>query len=103
MKIFDLESKVIGILKENKSCRCNDQLLYIELLNVINPKAVINFRDAFINREKYDIPPFSSVSRARRKVQAMYPELKDEKISKLREKKEMEYMEYAIDYKNFEV
>ena len=103
MKIYNLENIVFKNLVVNKQCRVDDHMLYIEVASDINPDAVRNFRDAFMHKDKYDLPPFESVSRCRRKLQQEYPELKVTRVAKARDKKELDYMEYAVENKNIDV
>jgi hypothetical protein len=43
----------------------------------------------------YNLPAFESITRARRKLQALYPTLKDNVVAELREEKEEEFKIYA--------
>ena len=52
--------------------------------------------ESFFDKYSYNLPSFEAVTRSRRLVQATFPELKDEHISKFRRKvKEPEFREYS--------
>lgn len=90
-----IEPQVKEALINNKLTRGDDYILYLEVLKqYIDVDMSLN--DVLKNHEILGIPPFESVTRARRKLQEIYPELRDEKKSKIRAKEEQEYRDYAI-------
>lgn len=69
MKIDNVENLVKQALIKNKSARDDDHLLYIEVVYIIDPGLVnVNFMMNFKNARQLGLPPFESVSRARRKL-----------------------------------
>ena len=76
--INKVHAEVERILRKYPETRNSDDVLYARLCIVTNPIicASMSFEDVFRNRKAYGFPKYSSVSRARRKVQADFPELK---------------------------
>lgn len=97
MKIDNVENLVKQALIKNKSARDDDHLLYIEVVYIIDPALVnVNFMMNFKSAKQLGLPPFESVSRARRKLQEKYPELRaTSKVEKARQEKQIEFEEYA--------
>lgn len=97
MKIDNVENLVKQALIKNKSARDDDHLLYIEVVYIIDPGLVnVNFMMNFKNARQLGLPPFESVSRARRKLQEKYPELRaTSKVENARKEKQMEFEEYS--------
>lgn len=97
MKIENVEKLVKKALQRNKDTRSNDHKLYIEVAYIINPAlANVNFKMNFENAKEVGLPPFESVSRARRKLQEKYPELRPEKITQyVRNLKQIEFEDYS--------
>ena len=97
MKIDNVEKLVKQALIKNKSAREDDHLLYIEVVYIIDPALVnVNFVMNFKNARQLGLPPFESVSRARRKLQKKYPELRaTSKVENARKEKQMEFEEYS--------
>lgn len=97
MKIDNVENLVKQALIKNKSARDDDHLLYIEVVYIIDPALVnVNFVMNFKNARQLGLPPFESVSRARRKLQEKYPELRaTSKVENARKEKQMEFEEYS--------
>lgn len=97
MKIDNVEKLVKQALIKNKSAREDDHLLYIEVVYIIDPALVnVNFVMNFKNARQLGLSPFESVSRARRKLQEKYPELRaTSKVENARKEKQMEFEEYS--------
>lgn len=97
MKIDNVENLVKQALIKNKSARDDDHLLYIEVVYIIDPALVnVNFAMNFKNARQLGLPPFETVSRARRKLQEKYPELRaTSKVENARKEKQMEFEEYS--------
>ena len=97
MKIDNVENLVKQALIKNISARDDDHLLYIEVVYIIDPGLVnVNFMMNFKNARQLGLPPFESVSRARRKLQEKYPELRaTSKVENARKEKQMEFEEYS--------
>lgn len=62
----DLKDLVEDILLKNPKTRDSDERLYLEMLRL---KGFYLKPNVFVNYKSYKLPSFSSVSRARRKVQ----------------------------------
>lgn len=97
MKIDNVENLVKQALIKNISARDDDHLLYIEVVYIIDPGLVnVNFMMNFKNARSLGLPPFETVSRARRKLQEKYPELRaTSKVENARKEKQMEFEEYS--------
>lgn len=94
-----IEQLVYEILLYNKNARNDDYILIAEYYYRINPDIVnLKFNYVFLAHKELNLPSFKSIERARRKVQAMYPELASNKTKVLREKLKEEYKEYYLNY-----
>ena len=94
----DVTNIVKMILIEEPSTRDNDRTLYLSICRHINPLTIkLPFEAVFEHPEKYGLPYYDSVSRARRKVQE-----KDESLggstraTERRSEKFKEMYEYAL-------
>ena len=98
MKIEKLEVLVKEVLESNKATREDDHLLFVEIVYKLKPEYVnSNFLYVFKNARQLGLPPFESVSRCRRKLQAEYEELKPSvEVQEARDNKEMDMFEYAL-------
>ena len=95
MKINNLENYVLEILKNDELSRRDDCYLILKVIERLHPYDTgETFKDVMFNAKNKGIS-FESITRCRRKLQKKYPELKDEKISKLRNKKQKEYIDYS--------
>ena len=85
------------ILEEEPATRNSDELLYLRACQHFNPSiALFPFGTVLPNYKQYDLPAWKSVERARRRVQALHPELaSDKKIKQLRTEQEAEYKQFA--------
>lgn len=97
MRAKDVEKVVKRILTEYPETRGDDFLLllrvYIEYYEDVN---IASFEYVMLNHNEMGLPSFTSVRRARQKIQAECEELKAPKrVCKARAKKEVEYREYA--------
>ena len=73
----DIEKKVKSILMEKPEARDDDRVLYVILMERINPIAPgMPFDRVFLNASRLGLPNYDSVSRARRKLQHQFPELR---------------------------
>ena len=105
-KLIKLESQVYNILLNYKATRDDDMLLYwyyVIFSLVFTGNEKYNLSDYYFSlifsspqfRVQLGIAPFSSVERARRKVQEKHPELQSERIKRIREIEEQEYLKYV--------
>lgn len=88
---------VKSILENKKDTRNSDTLLYLEIAKMKNPQ-VLNqtFGGVLLWLEKYNLPPFESVRRARQKVQAECPWLAAcEKVQDFRAENEATVRDFA--------
>lgn len=91
-----IEPQVKEALINNVKTRGDNYILYLEVLKkYVDLNMSLN--DVFKNHALLGIPSLESITRARRKLQERYPELRDEKISKIRSKEEAEHREYALE------
>ena len=94
-KLLRVEEVVEQILREDIYSRSNDIYLILKYVLKVYPyEAGRKFEQVMTNMEKKGLS-FESITRARRKIQNKYPELKNEKIANLREKKQKEYIDYS--------
>ncbi|MBO7733847.1 MAG: hypothetical protein J6S67_14890 [Methanobrevibacter sp.] len=85
------------ILRDYPIARDSDYYLYIRVMKELNPKACeMKFEEVFTNLKELGLPLYDSVSRARRKLQAEFPELQgSDKVKDFRTEREEEFREYA--------
>lgn len=97
--LYKIEDIVKDVLTKFEDSRSDDFILIYRVYQQINENAVVRqpFYDIMLNHKRYGLPPFESVSRARRKIQSKYPELSNKKIADKRLNKTSEYISYAID------
>lgn len=95
MRINYLENHVLDILKDDELSRIDDCYLILKVIEKLYPYEIgKRFSDVMFNAKNKGIS-FESITRCRRKLQKKYPELKDEKISNFRNKKQKEYIDYS--------
>lgn len=98
--IYKVEGLVKNILEIYEDARNDDFVLIYRVYKEINESAMIRelFCEVMLNHNKYGLPAFEGVSRARRKLQAKYEELRpNETIKEIRKQQEEKYKEYAIN------
>jgi hypothetical protein len=100
MELNLLKDLVTETLKQGKTFRENDDLLYLTICIKLysNRGSITNMTvaDFFTNRKKYGLPTFESVSRCRRKAQEENPALRPcEKVQKAREYKREEIYHWS--------
>lgn len=101
-KLINTTDLVKTILTEKPETRDDDYLLWAEtILETIRKREYPYIYDLTLlytlkHIHKMGLPPFQSVSRARRKLQAKYPELRgSDRARRGRAKKEKTFKEYA--------
>lgn len=94
--LYKVADIVKDILQENETARANDKVLYYEVCKRLN-NSVLDEKlgDVLLTSGGYDVPQFESVGRARRKIQAQFPELRPIKAV------EVGRYERSIDYEKF--
>ena len=93
-----VEDIVKRILEEDEDARNDDLYLYSRVVATINPTALHKSLATFLLRfEELEIPKESTVSRARRKLQAMNPNLRaTEEIQQKRYEQAILFGEYSV-------
>lgn len=90
----DYYNAVKAALQKYPDARDDDMKLYARIVYLetgLSP--VVGFYEATFNHDKYDLPSYESVTRARRKVQEQEPTLRGKKYGK-RQEREAEYRDY---------
>lgn len=98
-KLKLIEPLVEEALINNKKCRGDNFILYLEVLKKYIDLD-LSIKDVFLNHDILGIPSLESITRARRKLQERNPELKDEASIK-REKEANAYVDYALGDKQW--
>ena len=94
-KLIKVEEVVEQILRQDKYSRNNDIYLILKYITKVYPYEVgKRFEEAMTNVSKKGLS-FESITRARRKIQNKYPELKNDKVANFRDKKQKEYITYS--------
>ena len=85
------------ILEHDIKARGDDSVLYVKVCKIKNPAVLtLPFYMVMQDTRKLKLPAFESVSRARRKVQSDFEELKpSESICEAREECEQMFFEWA--------
>ena len=96
-KIKSTEELVLNVLRRNFRARTDDFILYGGILKEmgINLKET-NLYDFLATAKQKGIPSFETCTRARRHIQELMPELKDEKTDWERSKKIQDFKEYNL-------
>ena len=95
--IHKIEKLVESILREDEKARNSDDYLYFTVCQRRNMAALYqNFGEVLLNFNRLELPKYASVSRARRKLQAKFPELKPtENVKDFRLEREIKFETYA--------
>lgn len=88
IELKTIENQVQYLLEEYPSTRQSDHDLYVQYFETFLHKEFT--KENFINQSQ----SFEGISRARRRVQEQYPELKDEVTAIKRADMELKYQEY---------
>ena len=96
-ELFTLTTLVESMLVKYPQARNSDNVLYIKVVEYINPNALrMPFVNVMNNLKNLGLPTIESVGRCRRKLQAEKPELwSDKQVQKYREENEKTFEEYA--------
>ena len=92
-KVSVIETRVKEVLENSPATRENDNLLYVTYLEEYH---YVDFnKQTFIDYERYELPSFKSIERARRKIQNEEGKYKaSESIEEERKKAEQNYRNY---------
>ena len=99
-KLYKVEELVEKVLREHTDSRDDNFILIYRVYREINEDLVLRelFFQVMLYHKEYKLPSFESITRARRKLQNKYPELKPSKeVQEIRDKEEMDYFKYATD------
>jgi hypothetical protein len=96
-KLYKVEDIVKTALIENPETREDDFLLIAEVYHRIDPLLVkYPFSQLMLSHKELKLPSFKSMTRCRRKLQNLYPNLKpSKKIQDARLEEQLVYREYA--------
>lgn len=90
------EDRVEKLLMDYPEARKDDWVLYGAYLdNYTGVRSDITFGEIILEHKTLRLPSFASITRARRKVQARRPELKDTKTAIKREQAEDDFREFS--------
>ena len=94
---FNLENIVYTVLLKNKQARKDDFILILEVIREYCPVLLeYKLEIFFLEHKELGLPSFESITRARRKLQKLYPSLLDNETKKKREELEKEYKNYYV-------
>ena len=93
-RINIIEPLVEEALINNKACRGDNFILYLEVLKKYIDTN-LSLKDVFLNHKTLGIPSLETITRCRRKLQERNHDLKSEE-SKAREKEANAYVNYAL-------
>lgn len=85
------------VLETVPAARNSDNLLFIEVVKIINKSLIFKpLAEVLTNLKEYDLPSIETVGRCRRKLQAEFPELKAKKaVQDFRDEREEDFREWA--------
>lgn len=94
-KLNKISNIVLRVLEKNETARKDDFVLLSSVLDELGVVSNFDMRTMLNNHIYFGLPSFESVTRARRKVQKKYPELKDAKAVEIRAAEQEQYREFA--------
>lgn len=95
-RIMKVQQMVHNALVDNPVTRTDDFLLVLEVLkNYVTTE--MSIETVLEHHIELGVPSFATIVRARRKLQAKYPELINEKAAQIRAAEEKEFKAYAIN------
>ena len=97
MVTVKMQDTVKNILTNNPEAREDDFILIAEVYDKLKPEIRGYSLDYVLRHHKeYKLPSFSSIVRARRKLQEKYPYLQpSKKVKEIRQAEEQAYLDYA--------
>lgn len=91
-----IHNMVLETLKESERARGDDFYLWYLICSAMCEEAMWQqFQYVLVHHNEFGVPSFESVRRARQKIQATYPELKNDYVAERRHAKEQVYLDYA--------
>lgn len=96
-KLYKVEDIVYQVLKEVPEARKDDFVLVAEVYNKIQPLLNgVSFNRVMLAHKELGLPYFESISRARRRLQNIFEELRPSKeVQEARLEEQLVYREYA--------
>ena len=94
-KLDKIKNIVLRVLESNIEARKDDFVLFSLVCDEMGVPSNFDLRTMLNNHRLFGLPSWESVSRARRKIQAEQPELKDAEMAEIRADEEKEYREFA--------
>ena len=96
-KLYKVEDIVYQVLKEVPEARKDDFVLVAEVYNKIQPLIFnVSFNQVMLAHKELGLPYFESISRARRRLQSIFEELRPSKeVQEARNEEQLIYREYA--------
>lgn len=94
-RINVIEPLVEEALINNKACRGDNFILYLEVLKKYIDTN-LSLKDVFLHHRELGIPALETITRCRRKLQERNPELRDERMAKKRNEEQGNYIDYAL-------
>lgn len=93
-KLHSVSDLVYAILKADEETRVDDFKLILRVLSAyITADSSLN--EVMLNHVELGIPSLATITRVRRKVQELYPELAVTKMKQVRAEEEEGYIEYS--------
>lgn len=99
-RLRDVSNKVKVVLAENENARNDDNILYLHVLRAYGNEMEIDtdsmsISTLFLHCNELRLPTYKSVSRARRRLQRLYPEFRcDDDTQRARDEQEMKYRKF---------
>ena len=96
-KLYKVEDIVYQVLKEVPEARKDDFVLVAEVYNRIQPLINnVSFNRVMLAHKELGLPYFESISRARRRLQSIFEELRpSQEVQEARDEEQLVYREYA--------
>lgn len=96
-KLYKVEDIVYQVLKEVPEARKDDFVLVAEVYNRIQPLINnVSFNRVMLSHKELGLPYFEGVSRARRRLQSIFEELRpSQEVQEARDEEQLIYREYA--------
>lgn len=94
MELKTTEEIVQRMLEKNKLTRTDDFILYGAVLKKLGIDLQTSLYDFLANAKKNKVPTFETVTRCRRHIQEIRPELKEKEIAELRHFAEYDFIKY---------
>lgn len=96
-KLYKVEDIVYQVLKEVPEARKDDFVLVAEVYNKIQPLINnVSFNRVMLGHKDLGLPYFESISRARRRLQSIFEELRpDQEVQDARLEEQLIYREYV--------